>query len=889
MSPGLVRRLLRLYPKRWRERYGEEFGALLETQPPSVGAVADVVTAAMVARVRALIEAVQPGGGAWNALGQELRYAARGIKRQPGFTTAVVATLAIGIGANAAMFDIVDRMLFRPPPFLRESDRVHRAYLARVVGGTEFPGRNIQYKRYVELTRWATSFDRTAAVFHPQLVVGIGDDAREMRVAAVSASLFPLFDAPPALGRYFTEQEDATPAGTPVVVLSHSYWQTRYGGSPSVLGQKVHIGPVVFTVIGVAPQRFTGVTSYPTIAFIPITAYGANLMGDRNSSEYYTEYSSSWMEMIVRRKPGVSVESATADLTAAFRRSYLAQRTMTPGIAPIDVARPRAIVAPLLLERGPRRSSDAKIAIWIGGVAAIVLLIAAANVTNLLLTRTLGRRREIALRQALGVSRGRLIQQMLSESVLIALLAGVVGLVLAQVSGSALRVLLQPATAGGTITLDARTILFVLAAVLLAGTAIAMAPLAYALRGDFADGLRSGPRHGVLARSRLRGGLLLVQVALSLVLLVGSGLFVRSLIKAGSVHLGYDVDPILYVEAHLRNESPTRDGLAALKQRLLERAKSLPGVVGAARVSTVPFYNSSSGPIVVPGLDTAMVNRHGEFTRQLASPEYFATAGTRIMRGRAFTAADRQGTPRVAVVTDAMARALWPGVDAVGRCFKMGSDSTPCTTVIGVTENVRLDSLESAGSLHYYLPIDQRSPAGGGLFVRVQGDARKQVELVRRELQRVMPGTSYVTVIAHADIMGIVVRSWRLGATMFTVFGALALLVASIGLYSVISYNVKQRTHELGIRIALGARAGDVLRLVVGGGLRFALAGVAVGIAIALAVAKWVTPLLFNVSARDPLIYGAVALVLFLVAAVASYLPARRATRVDPNTVLRAE
>jgi len=890
MSPSAIRRLLRLYPNRWRERYEAEFAALLESHPATPSTIVDVVAGAIVAHTRSILEAIRPGGIAWDVLRHELRYVARGLARQPVFTAGVVATLALGIGANAAMFGIIDRLLFRPPAFLRDAERVHRVYFARTVNGKEFPGPNTQYRRYLEITRWSTSLDRAAAVFHPTVAVGVGDDARETHVAAVSATLFDFFDAPPVIGRYFTEQEDATPSGAPVAVLTYAYWQTKYGRRPSVLGEKIHIGPLVYTIIGVAPKGFVGLSRLPSIAFIPITSFGGEMMNGRNDPSYYTEYSSSWMEMIVRRKPGMSVEAATRDLSAAYRRSYAEQRAISPRIPPIDVAKPRAIVGPLLKERGPQQSKDAKVATWLAGVAVIVLLVACANVANLLLARSVARRREIAVRLALGVSRFRLIVQLGCESGLVAVLGGLTGLAIAQWGGGALESFLLPGVVGQSFAWDRRALVFSAMSVMLVATLLAVVPIMHAMRTrNLVTGLKAGVREGTRQRSRTRATLLVLQVALSLVLLVASGLFVRSLVNVASLNLGYDVAPILYVETELRNETLAPTELAALKRRLLERAQNLPGVASAARVTTVPFYGSSSGPIFVPGLDTSVINKHGEFTRQTASPEYFTTAGTRIIRGRAFTAADTRTTPRVALVTDAMAKVLWPNEDPIGKCFKSGSDTMPCTTVIGVTENVRLETLGSDSSLHYYLPIEQRSPAGGGLFVRMKGDGRGHAESVRRELQRLMPGASYVTVTPFADIFDTVARSWRLGAAMFTAFGALAALLAAIGLYGVIAHDVTLRTHELGVRVALGAQTMDVIRLVVGEGVRLGATGIGAGIVIAFAAVDWIAPLLFEESPRDPLVFVFVTAMLLMVAAAASYVPARRATRVDPNTALRAD
>ena len=887
MKSTVVARLLRLYPRSWRERYGDEFAALLEAHPASVATISDVILGAATAHIRAIHESSVRGS--WEAFRYEVRNAARGIRRRPGFAAAVVITLGLGIGANTAMFGIIDRLMFRQPAYLRSADRVHRVYLARMVRGDEFAGINMQYRRYLDLTRSTTSFDRTAAMFYPRVAFGVGEETREMELGAVSASLFDFFDAKPVIGRFFTEREDSIPAGQPVAVLSYAAWQTRYGGARSVLGQPIHIGPIVYTIIGVAPKDFTAMSTKTPIAFVPITSYAADMLGDRHNTEYYDGYDSSWMTMIARRKPGVTVQSATAELTLAYRRSYADQVATGPGMPSIDVARPHAVLGSILVERGPRQGNDSKVATWLVGVAAMVLLFACANVANLSLARAIGRRREVSVRLALGVSRARLISQLVVESTLLATIGGLVGIALAAGGARVLQTLLIPDAEVTPVAADGRTLAFTGLTVLLVGVLTGIVPAFHDRRRDLASGLLSSSRSGTRDRSRLRVSLLVLQVAISVMLLVGAGLFVRSMLTVRSLHLGYDVDPLLFGQIEMRNESLKVPEMVSLKHQLLDRAQSLPGVESASLITTLPFYETSSGPIFVPGVDTSVINRRGTFTRQYGSPTFFATAGTRIVRGRAFTAADRQGTPRVAVVTDAMAKFLWPGREAIGACFKIGVDTMPCTTVIGVSENVRLGTIDGEPSMHYYIPIEQRSPASGRLLIRVRGDAAQHVEDVRRELQRLMPGTSYVTVTPFADIVGAMTRSWLVGAAMFSLFGLLALVLAGVGLYSVIAYDVAQRRHELGVRVALGAQSRDVLRLIVGEGVRVGIAGVIVGGTIAFWAARWVKPLLFESSAHDPWVFVGVALTLLSVSVVASLLPATKATRADPNAALRAE
>ena len=831
-----------------------------------------------------------------DALGQDIAYAVRGARRKPGFTIAVVTTLALGIGANATMFGIVDRLLFRPPPLLRDAALTHRIYLTQTFRGAARTTPTFHYARFTDFAAGTTSFERFAAVTNRNLAIGVGDAAREMRVAAVSASFFGFFDAPPALGRYFTADEDRPPSGNAVAVLSHAMWRAHYGGRADVLGARLHIGPTQHTIIGVTPRGFVGLwEENPPAAFIPVTSYaaGTSFQGERS---WWTTYGWSWHQVIARRKPTVSVEQANADLTNAFGASLENQRIEQPTMPPKEEIRARAVAGPIIFERGPVASPVTRVAAWVGGVSVIVLLIACANVANMLLARALARRREVALRLALGVSRGRLVSQLLTESVLLAALGGLAGLLVAHVGGNALRTGLLGDSAGASGLRDARTIVFAFAAALAVGILTGLAPLVQARRANLTGDLKAGTREGTYTRSRARVALLVLQGALSVVLLVGAGLFVRSLSNVLAVRLGYDADPVLLVEMQMRGVALDDGETMALRLRLLDAAKSVPGVETASLRNAVPFFSTRSRSLHVEGIDT--VSKLGSFDLNAVSPEYFATMGTRIVRGRGIDPRDVANAPRVAVVSDAMARALWPGSDPIGQCMKIGTgggresfDATtvPCTSVVGIAENIKAQSLSTDPGYYYYLPAAQFTPTHGGLFVRVHGDARRMAETVRRALQRVMPGAAYVTITPLGDILGGQTRSWRLGATMFLAFGGLALILAAVGLYSVIAYTVTQRTHEIGVRVALGARSTDIAGLVVSSGLRVTLAGLALGGVVAFWAGKWVQPLLFGVSARDPAVFALVAATLLAVAIAASWHPARRATRVDPNVVLRAD
>jgi predicted permease len=823
------------------------------------------------------------------SLRQDIKYALRSLRTKPGFAIAVVTTLALGIGANAAMFGIVDRLLFRPPPLLEDPESAHRVYMFLTVRGKEVPRGGNQFARYKDIQRWTTSFSAVAGYAQRSLAVGVGDASREMSIGVVSANFFDFFDARPVIGRYFTAAEDSTPSGTPVAVLSHSMWQVQYGGRRDVLGQKIQIGSIVYTVIGVSPRGFVGLwADQPPVAFIPITNYGAASSKSLTlKADWWKTYGWGWMSTLVRRKPGVSIARANADLTQAFLKSYAAQTVEQSRTTPASISRPRATAASILAERGPNASSTAKVATWVAGVSLIVLLIACANVANLLLGRALRRRREIALRLALGVSRGRLLSQLFTESVLLAVLGGAAGLLIAHWGGAALRAGLLEKSEAPAGFRDPRTVLFAIASALVVGLLTGLAPALQAGRANLTADLKSGTREGTYHRSRARITLLLLQGALSVVLLVGAGLFVRSLHNVESVRLGYDVDPVLVVNLNMRGLKLDSAQAVDLRARLLRTAKATPGVENAALQVTMPFWSQWSTSLFVEGIDT--VSRLGQFDLNAVSPEYFATVGTRIVRGRGVTAQDIATAPRVMIVSQAMGKVLWPGKDPLGQCIRVNADTMPCTRVVGIAENIKEQRFSGDSGYFYYMPAAQYAPMQGGLFVRARGDAKRIKESVRRSLQREMPGTSYITITPVSEIVSSQVRSWQMGATMFLAFGVLALVLAAVGLYSVIAYNVAQRMHELGVRVALGAQSWDVTRLVVVDGLRLAGVGVVVGGAGALWASKWVKPLLFNVSPRDPLVFGIVATTLIAVAVAASWIPARRASRVDPNVALRAE
>jgi len=819
------------------------------------------------------------------AVWQDARVTVRSLRRSPAFAAGVMLTFALGVGANAAMFSLIDRMMLRPPALMRDPARVQRVYMYRSVDGVE-SGTGGQYARNADIARWTTtSFSAVAMHAARQLAVGVGQDAREMRIAIVSANFFGFFDAPPAAGRYFGAAEDAPPSGSPVAVLSHAAWQAQYGGRPDAIGSTVQIGAVVYTIIGVAAEDFVGLWPLrPPAAFIPMSTYSASALGP----QWQTTYSSSFgIGSIARLKPGVSVDAASADLTTALVQSYRAEGRTEERLTAL---RPRALAASVLLERGPDRSDVARVATWLGGVAIIVLLIACANVASLLLARALSKRREIAVRLALGVSRTRLLTQLLTESMVLAACGSLLGVFVATGMSAMLSAAFLPGIDRLSVAGDPRTLVFIGIITVVVGAFTGVLPVLQARRLALTDDLKAGARAGTYRRSRTRSALLVLQGALSLVLLVGAGLFVRSLRNVRDLRLGFDPESVLVVDLKMRDVRLDSAQTAGLRLRLVAAATRVPGIQHASLQLSTPFGGSSEWPISVAGVDS--VNKFGRFEFNAVSPDYFATLGTRILRGRAFESGDLGGARRVMVISEAMGKVLWPGEDPLEKCVRIGipAETSPCRYVVGIAEDIRSRGFTpKAKYFYYYLPAAQWHQQDGGLFVRVAGDTRSSIEPLRRRLQEEMPGSSYVTVARLGELVDAQSRSWVMGATVFTAFGALALVLAAVGLYSVIAYNVAQRRQELAVRVALGAAAGDVMRLVVGEGLRFGVTGAAVGTAIAIIAAPRIAPLLFNQSPRDPTVFATVTGALLLVAVIASIIPAIRGARVDPNAALRAE
>ncbi|HET7456751.1 MAG TPA: ADOP family duplicated permease [Gemmatimonadaceae bacterium] len=845
-----------------------------------------------------------------------LRYAFRSLRRTPGFAAAAVIVLAIGIGANATMFGVIDRLLLRPPPLVVDPDRIVRVYVHQQVPGIgDFTTATLAFPDYVDYRDRDRDFSAVAAFSGGnEVAFGRGRGARTLRANFVSRSYFPLLGVRPALGRFFAADEDDPARPVRVAVLDHGFWESQFGGDPAVLGRQLALGEDLYTVVGVAPAGFTGVNLSPVDVWIPLAA--ADPLAA--SAEAFTSRNWQWIEVVGRLRDGATLDAAQATATGIRRQAYAdagassrsggrgGRRIVMSGgggggaspAVPSERREADVVLGPVLADRGPERSRAATVSLWLGGVAVIVLLVACANVANLLLVRALRRRREIAVRVALGISSMRLALQLGAEALLLAIGGGALGLFVAALGSRLLqRVLL--ADSGVPLGLDARVLAFTAAAAALTALLCGLVRVLQASAPDVATALKSGTREGgAHSHRRLRDGLVVAQVALTIVLLVGAGLFVRSLRHALTLDLGIDPSRLVVAEMSLSDVGYNRREIDATFRRMLDRIAARPEVEAAGMAVSVPFRNMFAQRIRIPGRDSLPrpARGRGPFFNGVTG-DYLAAAGIAVKRGRGITDADVGAGAPVVVVNEALAKLYWPGEDPIGRCLVAGRDSTgPCRTVVGVVENAAMTEIRDDPPPQLYMPLpaaDTTMPPMRALFVRSRAAgphaAADLVPVVRSTMLATAADLPYANVRPFADLYSPQVRPWQLGATMFSLFGGAALLLAVVGLYAVLSYSVSQRTHEIGVRMALGARGGDVVRVVVGQGMRVAALGLFLGAAGAWAGSRFVRDQLFGVSGHDPIVFTVVALTLLLVAAAASWLPARRAAGVDPVEALRAE
>lgn len=803
---------------------------------------------------------------------QDLRYALRALARSPGVAAAAIVCLALGIGANATIFGIVDTMLFKAPPHITDPDRIVRLYFRSHSPSYGTSTSAVTgYPMYMLIRDSVKAFDGVAAFsFIQPASMGRGAEARRVDLVLASASYFPLLGVQPALGRFYAADEDRI-GGPSLAVLGYGFWRSAFGGDSSVVGRSIQLGRGSYQVVGVAPRHFTGVNLPNVDVWVPIAASTTELNGEgaMNRGSYF-------LQIIGRLGRRGGAADAEREVTLAYRSEEVYSGGDSTAVA---------VLGPIQHARGPETSDNVKVSLWLAAVAVIVLLVAAANVANLLLARSLARRREVAIRLALGSGLWRLTRQLLTESVVLALAGGLAAVLVTLWAGPLIRALLLPNIPVIAIV-DARVLLFTGAVAFVTGLVAGLAPVWQLRRRDLTPALKTGSGEGRYQRSRLRTTLLVGQIALTVVLLVGAGLFVRSLRNVRGQDFGFDVEHTILATMDLRAAGYEMAEMNRLKLQMLSRVEALPGVQAAAATVGHPFGWATGCSVSVPGRDSIPRLRTGGPYCQRVTSGYFAATGV-VVRGRDFTPTDRSAP--VAIINQTMARVIWPGENAVGKCFVHQEDGR-CYEIIGVVPDARrFNAVEDAAML-YYVPFNTDSSFFiTALVMRVRGRPESWVAPIRDAMQSTAGNLPYARVAPIADLVAPSIRPWRLGSTMFGAFALLALVLSAVGLYGVLAYTAAQRTHEIGVRVAMGARGGDVLRLMIGQGVGIAALGAVVGALAALATGKVLSSLMFGVSPRDPLVLLVSVLVPVVVAAFASYLPARRASKVDPVIALRHE
>lgn len=816
---------------------------------------------------------------------QDASYAVRGFRRQPGFSLAIVLTLGLGIGANAVMFGLVDRLLLRPPPHVVEPERVARFQLTESYEGRSWSNESMAWRTYLDQRDHAGYFSHIAASFtHRDMPLGRGEQAGKARVVLATPGYFPLLGVIPARGRFFGEDEDRIGGAAAVAVVSWRYAELHLGGTAAALGKEMYLGTRKYQVIGVTPKGFNGVDLSAVDAWIPFHAGAPDVVG---RGEWQQSYGWQWMHILARLKPGVSRERASEEATAV-------QRAAVAQVPDVDHSSRSALVSLNGFDRVAISHARERVALWLGGVSVVVLLVVCANVANLLLARAASRRREIAVRLALGVGRLRLMRQLLVESGLLALGGGAAALVVAYWGGTLLRATLLPGVTFVESPLDWRVAGLTAAITLLTGVLTGLAPAIQASRPAPAQALRGGAALFEPKASRLRAGLLATQAALSLILLVGAGLFVQSLRRVVQTDLGYDAGNLLVADVDLSLIGLDREGQWSFYDRAFERTRSLPGVASASLAINSPFWTMNATRVRLTDRDSTPRLPEGGPYYNAVTEEFFTTLGIRLVRGRGITAEDRRGAAPVMVINQRMAEFFWPGGNPIGQCVRIGdADSVPCVSIVGVVANARLGAIQEKQRAMYYVPLEQSMSLGMSrdrmLFVRTSGRPAGLVPQLRRVFNDLAVNLPLANIRTFQSQIDPEIQPWRLGAVMFGVFGALALLIAAVGLYSVMSYTVVQRTREFGIRSALGAQRRQIVASVVRSGLGVVLLGMAMGTAVSLLAGGRLAPLLYETTPRDPVVFAVVVGALLVASVAAVLIPARRATRVDPVVALRSD
>jgi predicted permease len=799
---------------------------------------------------------------------QELRFAFRALRNSPGFTTTSVATLALAIGAHTAIFSVLNAVLFRPLPYRSP------AQLAML--WTERPSQNLREGRSaywnVQLWRQSTSF-AGMAVFDPvSVTLTSADETERISVARVSPDFFPLVGVQPVQGRIFSAEE--AERRQRLALISHRFWQTRFGGSPDAIGASLDLDGFPSLIIGILPAGFQ-------FARVAADVWEPHTMFPDWATRRGVRGADSWF-VVGRLRPNVTFDQAQAEMSAISRRL----EAQVPG----DVDRGISVV-PLNLHVIGSRS---RLALWmLTAAVSCVLLIAAANVASLSLARSVGRAREMAIRAALGASPVRIVRQLLAESVTLAAISGLLGALLALAAIRFIRAL-EPGDLArvNEVSLDLRVLGWALAISFLTGILVGLAPATAMLRRTVRPSGDAGGRGvsaGMVAR-RIRRTLVVAEFALAIVLLVGAGLLIRSWRHVESVDPGFRPERILSMQISIPAFRASEQR-ANIYNRVLEQIESTPGVESAGIIGDL-FIGGNPEQILTTEGEVRTIPERLRFRRDEVSGGFFTTLGTPLLRGRFFSAEDGSDSPRVAIVNDAMARRLWPGRDPVGKRFKLGpgDSNAPWFTVVGVVGDMRRQGLESEPNPQMFEPLAQNPSRLATLLIRTSmDDPLRMVGTLQAAVRRVEKHAPLYGVTTLENRLGTFLTPRRFQTSLVVGFSAVALLLAAIGIYGLIQYSIVTRTQEIGLRIAVGAQAGDIFRMIIGEGLTLSLTGLVLGLVGALWVGQAGSSLLFGVTATDPLTLIAVSLLLTAVATAACYFPARRAMKVDPIVALQQE
>jgi putative ABC transport system permease protein len=809
---------------------------------------------------------------------QDIRYGLRMIAKAPSFTVAAMLALALGVCANTTIFSLINGLLLRPLQGVTQPERLVAVYTSDyssgLYGGSSYPD-------YIDFRDQANVFENLSAADQTVLSATGESEAERLRGFVVTGNYFELLGVRAQLGRTLQPSDDQ-PSNSAPVVINDGLWQRRFSADPSVVGKTLRLNGKPYTIVGVTDPSFRGLQLGPPPEFwLPVTS---------DSELTTSERGNRGIELIGRLKPGITVAQAQTQLTTIAAR--LAQAYPESNLGTLE--RPNE-PRPVTVLHASRVRPSAQVGIWrvsllLFAVVGLVLIIACANVANLLLARGSVRRKEIAVRLALGASRGRLVRQLLTESLLLALLGGAAGLIATQWTARMLPGFFPPNEMGGLdLSVDLNVLVFCLAVTLVTGVLFGLAPALQSTRSNLINSLKdeTGTYVQRLRRLGLRDVLVISQLALSLVLLVAAGLFVRSLRHAVSFDPGFKAQNLLIASLETRGANLNKQQGQGFYQQALEHIGGLPGVQSVTLTFIVPLGGGGQRRGVELEGYQPQPNEDTELNTNVVGSNFFSTMGIPIVAGRDFNAQDREGSPGVVIVNEELARRYFAG-NAVGKRVRIDSEA-PFIEIVGVARTAKYRNLREDALPFIYIPLAQEYSSGMTLMVRTAADPTGLVASVRHEMRTLNKDVPVFSVQTMTERIGGQLASDRMIAVLLSIFGGGALLLAAIGIYGVMGYSVAQRTHEIGIRMALGAERRDILKLIVSQGLVLILIGSGIGLALALALTRLLKSVLFGIGATDPLTFAVVAVGLIAVALLACYLPARRAMKVDPLVALRYE